>query len=159
MNKAMIVRACGLAAAGLILTGCGADRFENPVPTESRPPVAAEPMAPQTTAGTLPWVGEHRTPVVSYPRGYEVGERVWIVRHDGCETPAEVRERIVLAECGPYVIVFAPELEGETPKDQAAILMTQSELVGPCLEFYNSGDAYTERADALAVAAQENGEG
>lgn len=162
MNKKLRV---GMAAVtvGLILAGCGAD-FENPVPPVMHDEAVAETVAltvPMETepAVMLPWVGEHRTPMVEYPRGYEVGTRVWIVRHNGCEMPAEVRERVVLAEHGPYVIVFAPELSGDTLKDQAAILLTQSELVGPCLEFYNSGDCYLSPEEAWAVAEGENDSG
>lgn len=156
----MTKRVCiGLAAvaAGLMLTGCGAERFQNPEPTERQGAAIVETVtATAEPAAMLPWVGEHRTPVVEYPRGYAVGDRVWIVRHSGCETPAEVRERVVLAEYGPYVIVFAPELADDDLKEQAAILLTQSELVGPCLEVYNAGDAYTSPDAAQAVAAHEN---
>lgn len=162
MNKKLRMGMAAVAA-GLILAGCGAD-FENPVPPVVQDEAVVETVAltvPMETepAAMLPWVGEHRTPLVEHPRGYEVGTRVWIVRHNGCEMPAEVRERIVLAECGPYVIVFAPELADDDLKEQAAILLTQSELVGPCLELYNSGDAYRSQKEAQAVAEGENDSG
>lgn len=143
MNKRWLVRACGIAAAGMILTGCTV--------------AAADPCEP--TAQTEPAASIAST-ALSIPVGkrFSFGDAVWSVRRSADGGDAYLVRYAVVAQDGDLVAVvpmFTPdpaamreslEYAAELPLDGTGVL--DLVMVSNC---------YTDAAAAQAAAARENG--
>ena len=94
--KKIILCMMAAVAATLMLTGCGAGEFEDPVPTVTE--ATAETAPAVQDLGTMPTEG-------AVEERYECGDPVWYVLHYEPGFRAQCCEAVVLEEAGDHVRV------------------------------------------------------
>lgn len=138
MNKRLLAGACSLAAAGLILAGCGADAPEpmrfawsNPTSvtiTETAPNAAAEGERPR----------------------FGFGDIAWSLREDS-EGLMRLSRHAVVAQAGDFLVVTTAVTDSPEALEEYLRDMEQY-YPGECLTLMLAGDCYSTEAEAQAAA-------
>ena len=141
MNKRFL---CGLAAAGLLLSGCGAGAAETepPVPTFGSGYMATAPTESAESSR------------------FAFGDEVWSVRRSADGGDAYLVRYMVVSQEGELVAVvpmFNPD-----PEEVRDVLMDAAEMPldgTGMVQLVQVGNCYLDPAEAQAAADRENGEG